>query len=981
MPNLFKNNPLGLPKPIVFNIKRLLIPLLLFIMQGVHGQVYIAKDTPYKKEIGNISINKIYQDNIGIIWLATNEGLVRFNGSSFEKFSFSDSLINVAVTSIYQDRHNKIWIGYKNGLVGFINASYQIELIDSSQLAPGVAITDIILDNQETLWIATYGEGLYYQSNNTMHQITSETGLVDDYIYDLGQDPYGKIWAGTDRGISICEFKNNSITSSQLDKSDGLKDNIVKVIESDRDGNFILGFYENGISKYDFNTKKISNENLVDWNQGIVNDVTMINDHEMIIGTERDGLWRYDVSSGKLAPINGNFSNNNKISSVMCDVEGNIWFSDNKANLLVIDPRFRFFQKPFESQEIKSFDIDKKGQIWYPGQNGLITKNPNIANLGTNVIKLSQLPNQEKIISTFIDDYGFLWLGTYESGVFRIDLGSKSIINIREEHGLVNNNVLSINGNGTDIWFATLGGVSKCSLHNPKSANSLSYSFENFDQQDGLGTNYIYQVFMDSKGQAWFATHGKGITVFGNGRLKNFENNKDLSTNVIYSIAEDVNGAIWLSTANGELYRYKNNEFSNLTSYIGNDRKPISGIINDLRGNLIIEFIDGIGLLDNDLNYFNLNSKIGEYSITGELNAIKHDGNGTIWIAADKGLIEFKQHEGQFQIKPKTVIESIEVYFENIPIDTDHTLEYNQNHISFSCHSTWYQEANDITYEYMLAGHDLDWQDSKDHLFTYPKLPPGNYSFQVKSSINNKSLSSNVVAFDFKIKAPFWLRPWFYLTAIIVIGTGLYYYIKTREKRLKHAEQLKKEVIEFQFETLKSQVNPHFLFNSFNTLIAIIEENQKIAVEYVSKLSDFFRNVLTFRNTQVITVEEELKLIGDYYFLQQKRYGENFSLKINVSEEIIDQYIPPMTLQLLTENALKHNVVSRKRPIIIEIFSEPTHLVVRNNLNIKAPDPNSTGMGLENIKNRYLLLSDKEIEIVKSDDYFTVKVPLLTKAK
>ena len=190
---------------------------------------------------------------------------------------------------------------------------------------------------------------------------------------------------------------------------------------------------------------------------------------------------------------------------------------------------------------------------------------------------------------------------------------------------------------------------------------------------------------------------------------------------------------------------------------------------------------------------------------------------------------------------------------------------------------------------------------------------------------------------------------------------------------------MQKDIIEFQFQTLKSQINPHFLFNSFNTLIAIIEENQTLAVDYVSKLSDFFRHVLTYRDKQIITLKEELELMNDYFFLQQKRYGNNFSVNVNISENAKKTFIPPLTLQILIENALKHNVVSKKKTLTIEIFDDDEELHIRNNLNPKTTNPDSTGFGLENIKNRYMLLSNKQIEIYRSDIYFSVVIPLLIK--
>jgi len=196
----------------------------------------------------------------------------------------------------------------------------------------------------------------------------------------------------------------------------------------------------------------------------------------------------------------------------------------------------------------------------------------------------------------------------------------------------------------------------------------------------------------------------------------------------------------------------------------------------------------------------------------------------------------------------------------------------------------------------------------------------------------------------------------------------------------KKAERLEKESLLSQFETLKNQVNPHFLFNSFNTLIALIEEDREAAVAYVQKLSDFFRTILQLRDKTIITLCEEIELINAYIFIQKKRYGENLMLNNKLPEASMDYGIAPLTLQMLIENAIKHNVIATGRPLVIELsISERNYLVVQNNLQKRTEEEPSAGLGLQNIRNRYKFLSDKEPEIMISAMKYTVAIPLLNK--
>ena len=181
------------------------------------------------------------------------------------------------------------------------------------------------------------------------------------------------------------------------------------------------------------------------------------------------------------------------------------------------------------------------------------------------------------------------------------------------------------------------------------------------------------------------------------------------------------------------------------------------------------------------------------------------------------------------------------------------------------------------------------------------------------------------------------------------------------------------------FRSLRNQVNPHFLFNSFNTLISAIEENPNAAIDYVQQLSEYFRNIVNYRDKEVISLAEEISLLYTYFYLQQKRYGESLKLDIRLSEEEKrDIFIPPLTLQLLMENAIKHNAVSKETPLRMELYIEQGKwLVMNNNINPKLSREASSGMGLQNIINRYNLLCGEPVKINNNGIEFSVTLPTL----
>jgi LytS/YehU family sensor histidine kinase len=206
--------------------------------------------------------------------------------------------------------------------------------------------------------------------------------------------------------------------------------------------------------------------------------------------------------------------------------------------------------------------------------------------------------------------------------------------------------------------------------------------------------------------------------------------------------------------------------------------------------------------------------------------------------------------------------------------------------------------------------------------------------------------------------------------------------VKAREKRSERQALHKRDIIESQLSALKAQINPHFLFNSFNTLITIIDENPmrtEVAVEYVEKLSDFYRSILQYREQESISLEEEWELVHNYIYLLEKRYGHN--LRLHIAPPPADGFILPLTLQMLVENAVKHNIISEKYPLDLYITADQDgYITVRNNLQPKSRPEPSTQFGLDSIVRRYQLLTDRKVIIEKHQQSFIVRIPVIKKS-
>lgn len=208
------------------------------------------------------------------------------------------------------------------------------------------------------------------------------------------------------------------------------------------------------------------------------------------------------------------------------------------------------------------------------------------------------------------------------------------------------------------------------------------------------------------------------------------------------------------------------------------------------------------------------------------------------------------------------------------------------------------------------------------------------------------------------------------------------YFSERWKEVLVESEKLKRENLQSQFETLKTQVSPHFLFNSLNTLITIIPENPEQAVEFVQKLADVYRYILQTKDKQLISLQQELEFSESYLFLMKIRFGENLQVHWQVSPEYNQASIPPLALQMLLENAIKHNIISAKKPLFLAIYSETGEtIVVKNNLQPKlgrsADESDSTKVGLQNVTKRYSYLTKRPVDVIETTSAFIVALPLL----
>lgn len=954
-------------------MKRIVL-ILLCIVQIVNGQNPFFKQIILNRDTQNFTFNAILFCKNGFLWAGTSEGLYRSDGNDHHLLAI-DSDIKCNVNTLFEDAAGIIWIGTKDGKIGFVEDD-TLRIIKAFKLKTTVAITSINVDSNGSMWFTTAGDGAYYLQDKKYYHIGIEDGLSDDYCYTSASDKLGNMWIGTDQGLSLCTTVRGRKVLRKLQATDGLSDNIVKKIVL-YDSKLLLGTQENGLCIYDLKQnsfQKQQNESV--WKYGALNDIILNKQtHEIWVATESGGLLYCENPEERMFSFKQQsdrlFST---VYSVAIDHQNNVWVATERG-LFRSHGQWLTFLNQFNGVDIKNVH-----EVAFLDSNRMVVSIKNkvlLLSFNTTTIKEWTILPSEKNIDVsglYIDQEKYIWVGTLGRGVFRINPSENEIQRIEVPFDY--SSILFINGNEKVIWLGTFGGAALIEVKELKTDN-LQYSIRSFSLESPLGNYYVYCVYRDVKGRFWFGTDQNGIVLLDDDRFVAPLDGR-FKGKTVYSITGDKNDVIWFCVADEGIFCLKGDNFKlyNRTNGIRDLNITSIAVLNDSsvamvnkRGIDILNHATGsVMYLGTENNLDNLNP---------DINAVAKDSIGRIWFGSAKGMVVINPK----LLNPNTVpqlskLNMIQPVFKNRFVDMP-VFGHNENTIAFEYAATWFTNPERILYQYKLDGLNTEWIKTKDNKQVFPNLPPGKYVFKIRTSINPQFTFNNERSFSFEIKKPFWNEDWFYITLVLFTIVLIYLFITIRDARVKKLQQLRNDSIKFQFETLRNQVNPHFLFNSFNTLIDIIEHDKEHAVEYVENLSAFFRNIVTYKDKDTIKLSEEIKIVKAFYFIQQKRFGSNLQLVIDEHSMYDEKNVVPMVLQLLLENAIKHNEVSKEKKLKVHVSFSGSEIVISNNINLKWNKDESTGTGLRNIIARYRLLTDKTVQIESSQDYFVVSLPLI----
>jgi ligand-binding sensor domain-containing protein len=781
--------------------------------------------------------------------------------------------------------------------------------------------------------------------------------------------------------MNICSVRNGVKKVMNIGPAQGLPDYIVTNISPAGNDQYWISLQDKGFCLYDHTRKKIViPAGTGRWQYGQVNDI-LAEGHDLFIATAEHGRLKYSMVDHTIEMDTSNALRN--IGQLLRDNQGNSWLTSPERGLLRTPGAYMTlfpFYPPSYFEIIHAILYDSKGTIWLNDDMALRKFTKHKGKYSSKKIKIPGLRYESDITALYEDKFNNIWIATMGQGLYVLDPARERLRHVSEHPLFKNASVLSLSGKGDTIFACSLQGAALISLAPANDNIDVPYQFTLLKNANN-SANFIYSIYKDSRDRVWFATDGMGLFHReANGTFKYYNDQKAISNNHIYSITEDKQGHIWFSTASDGIYQFDGSKFTNFTLKDGLSDLQISVIKCISSGHLVIVNKKGLDILDPKTGHiFYLNTGTGLGAVNADnLGAVTTDTEGNILVTTLTGIFSYKVPVASTQ-KPVTLIETIELFNREIDRARENIFNHEENNFNFHFTGLYYTDPSQLFYKYRLDGLDTNWVITKDRNHTFAKLEPGKYTFRIQSALNKNFKDAHEASYSFSIQPPFYQTSWFIAGTTLLLAASLFGYVRKREKQLKKIQQLQNEKMQFKFEVLRNQVNPHFLFNSFNTLISAIEEDPRTAAEYAEQLSDFFRMIVSYRDTDIIPLQEELEILNKYFFLQQKRYGSSLQLNIEVSPQQQAIYdIPPLTLQLLVENAVKHNIVSRDSPLNITVkMGADAKLSVINEKNMRTARQAGAGMGLQNIMNRFKMLTGRDVEVLDEEKRFIVILPLI----
>jgi len=993
----------------------ILVAVLLLFSRNSRGQQAAVNfhHLTVKNGLNDGIINAIVQDKFGYMWFASYGAINRFNGTQVYKYEHrlgdSSSAPGGIVHALFSHSSGRLFVGGDDGLFEFDYATGKFR-----------SMAALVRRRITAMAEATNG-ALLLVADNRLYEYTITTGkagicnagkqqgfFADNPVYCLYKKDH-HIYAGTRGGYIIYDMQAGLAERRETRLLEGTT---ADAIVADATGNTwvsnVFGFklirvdaaggHETAIDQLPaFAAKGVQQSYL-----GMTADA-----ENVWITTSLTGLVQYSTvnhtiqfhQKNVLKP--GNIAGN-ILRTIYLAKDGTIWIS-MLGGVDYFHPKKNVFDVLFPfpaldaNQLARGFAEDEQGQYWFTTGDGVTRFNPATGQYRT----WRNETGKERVIyynssRAVLADGPLVWIATGK-GINRFDLRTGKMQFMSDRDSLPQLFYLNINKDSKgQVWFCS--NMGDC-LYYYDPADEHIHSIRQhpiLKRYTGMG---VRRVFEDAQHRLWIGFDGRGYAMYDPAREQtNYwyhtsGADSSFNSNLVIDIAQDKSGVVWLTTFNGVRgVDLEANKQYWLTTADGLPSNVTNGILADEYNRLWIGSSAGLTLLDsNHKSVLHFDESYGLPSLEFPEHQAHTTADGYFVFSSNKGYIRFRP--SAISLAPEKVPFFIAGI--TIPGKKDSTvidyksleslqLKYNENFFTISLECLNYSNPEQTWYAYLLEGLEKEWHYTQDPKAVYTSVPGGTYTFRYKAGMGNGNWEMAEKTIVIKVGKIFYKRKWFWLLIGVVTGTILYLLYRYRLQQQQKVfvlegktQLLEKEKARVMYESLKQQLNPHFLFNSLTSLSGLIEADQQLAGNFLKQMSKIYRYILKSRDSETVSLKEEIDFVQTYISLQQTRFRKGLEVQINVPAAALDRKIPPVTLQNLIENAIKHNIIDADSPLVITISVSGDYLRIENNLQKKQMVETSNKQGLASLSSLYRYLSSKPVLIEETEQTFCVQLPLI----
>ena len=913
------------------------------------------KNITIEDGLSQSTVETIYQDSKGYIWIGTNDGLDRYNGYEFKHYKHDkydkNSIANNYIVDIIEDKNGYIWVSTIGGLSRINPDKDEIKNYYSKEDSGNLSNSNLwqILCTKDNRLIASTIDGLnvYDKNKDKFTRILYKEGeLPSQYIYSLEEDINGHIWVGTDNGLVELDKDLNIVKSYQ----DAIEDSDVYNVYDDSKGNIWVCTLDNGLFKINLDDKSVEN---------------------------------YKNNNSKISIPSNN------VRDIISDSEGKLWIATDKGLCTFDYEREEFItynKKSYQSNSLIDDEIfcllkDSSGLIWIGTYSGISRFNPN-----SNFTHFKLDPYEDNSISgnvihgIYEDDDKTLWIGTNKSGVNIINGESIKHLN-KENSNIVSDLIEDITGFKNYIFIGTNEGLSVL-VKNDKTAKN--YTITNYTTKDGLPSNKIRSLFIDSKGYLWIGTN-KGLAILDTNNNKIIDityilDEMGVSDKFIRAVYEDSKGNYYIGCfLEGGLIKINpNTKEYKIYKNIENDDSSISNnsiryINEDLYGNILVGTSHGINILNLSTDKFNhYTEKDG--LINNTIYGILVDKNNGIWMSTNAGISKLSTEDATFKnftitdglqsnefngracfkskdgnmyfggingfnvfnsqdielstFEPKVIFDNFEINGTNKKDISNIKFKSNENNIKINFFTNDYKNTKTTQYYYKLEGLENEWNMTNSNSLVFVNLGSGDYTLKIKT-ITQHGVMSDESSVHFTINPPIWRSNYaicIYLILIIISILRYMHKVNTLDrlvnertnklrKEMEKNEQLFKKVL-----SLEQNKNNYFvnLSHELRTPLNVLSSINQLIKEFTKKDNfitpeklSYYMGIMDRNCSRLLSLINNLidhtKIENNSYIINKK----DEDIVYLVEETVLDMkdYIEEKGLELIFDTDIEEKVI------------------------------------------------------------------------